>query len=101
MTAIPENKETFSSHIPALHILMAMGYEYLPPEACLAKRGKNSEVLLDENHETYDAHQKTREDFYEALTEYGMCLKVALSSRSFYEDAGFAEYDAIHIDPII
>ncbi len=25
---------------------MAMGYEYLPPEACLAKRSKNSEVLL-------------------------------------------------------
>ena len=49
--------------------------------------------LQDENHETYDAHQKIREDFYDALTEYGMCLKVALSSRSFYEDAGFAEKD--------
>lgn len=28
--------------------------------------------------------QKVREDFYQALTEFGLCLKIALSSRSFY-----------------
>jgi type I restriction enzyme R subunit len=32
-----------------------------------------------------------REDFYEALTEFGMCLKVALGTRSFFEDASFSE----------
>jgi type I restriction enzyme R subunit len=34
----------------------------------------------------FDVRQKVREDFYEALTAFGMCLKVALASRSFYED---------------
>lgn len=38
-----------------------------------------------------DPNQKTREDFYEALTSFGMCLKLALSSRSFFEDGAFDE----------
>lgn len=38
-----------------------------------------------------DANQKVREDFYDALTEFGMCLKLALSSRSFFEDGAFDE----------
>ncbi len=47
----------------------------------------------DEDGSTYDARQKVREDFYQALTEFGLCLKVALSSRSFYEDSSFNEKD--------
>src|SRR3546814_13157103 len=31
------------------------------------------------------------EDFYEALTAYGMCLKLALGSRSFFEDTSITE----------
>lgn len=38
-----------------------------------------------------DANQKVREDFYEALTAFGMCLKLALSSRAFFEDGAFSE----------
>ena len=38
-----------------------------------------------------DDHQKIREDFYDALTEFGMCLKLALSSRAFFEDGSFDE----------
>lgn len=38
-----------------------------------------------------DDNQKVREDFYEALTAFGMCLKLALSSRSFFEDGAFDE----------
>ncbi|MBO9444177.1 type I restriction endonuclease subunit R [Phaeobacter italicus] len=38
-----------------------------------------------------DLSQKIREDFYEALTEFGMCLKLALASRTFYEDSSFDE----------
>lgn len=38
-----------------------------------------------------DANQKLREDFYDALTEFGMCLKLALSSRTFFEDGAFDE----------
>lgn len=38
-----------------------------------------------------DDSQKIREDFYEALTEFGMCLQLALSSRAFFEDGAFNE----------
>lgn len=38
-----------------------------------------------------DANQKVREDFYDALTAFGMCLKLALSSRAFFEDGAFSE----------
>jgi len=41
--------------------------------------------------EAIDLNQKTREDFYEALTAFGMCLRVALGSRSFYEDPSITE----------
>lgn len=38
-----------------------------------------------------DHNQKVREDFYDALTEFGMCLKLALSSRTFFDDGAFNE----------
>lgn len=44
-----------------------------------------------EEGESFDIRQKVREDFYEALTAYGMCLKVALSSRDFFEDSSISE----------
>jgi len=43
-----------------------------------------------DGHE-YDERQKLRDDFYTALTEFGLCLQVALSSRSFFEDKSFSE----------
>lgn len=49
--------------------------------------------LSDQNETTaIDLNQKTREDFYAALTEFGMCLSVALGSRSFFEDASISEH---------
>lgn len=45
----------------------------------------------DEEGDEYDVHQKTREDFYEALTDFGLCLKIALSSRGFFEAPDFSE----------
>lgn len=47
----------------------------------------------DDEGTSIDKRQKVREDFYQALTEFGLCLKVALSSRSFYEDGSFSEQD--------
>lgn len=44
-----------------------------------------------EDGDLYDTRQKVREDFYQALTVFGLCLKVALASRSFYEDGAFDE----------
>jgi type I restriction enzyme, R subunit len=41
--------------------------------------------------EDYDERQKLRDDFYEALTKFGLCLQTALSSGSFFEDKSFSE----------
>lgn len=38
-----------------------------------------------------DIRQKVREDFYEALSDFGLCLKLALGSQSFFEDSGVSE----------
>lgn len=48
-------------------------------------------IEVDETGAAIDLRQKVREDFYEALTEFGMCLKVALGSRTFFEDASVSE----------
>ncbi|RUL63138.1 type I restriction endonuclease subunit R [Dyella dinghuensis] len=45
----------------------------------------------DEEGNEYDQRQKLRDDFYAALTEFGLCLQTALSSRSFFEDKSFSE----------
>ncbi len=45
----------------------------------------------DEVGESTDVHQKVREDFYEALTAFGMCLRTALATRSFFEDGAFSD----------
>lgn len=49
------------------------------------------DMFLGEDGVSYDHNQKVREDFYAALTEFGMCLKLALSSRTFFEDTAFDE----------
>ena len=41
--------------------------------------------------ESHDERQKLRDDFSEALTEFGLCLQTSLSSRSFFEDRSFSE----------
>lgn len=45
----------------------------------------------DEDGVDIDRRQQLREDFYEALTAFGMCLKLALSSQSFFEDRSFSD----------
>lgn len=39
---------------------------------------------------------KVREDFYDALTAFSSCLKIALQSATFYEDKSFSEEDRKH-----
>ncbi|MDQ7001099.1 MAG: HsdR family type I site-specific deoxyribonuclease, partial [Ghiorsea sp.] len=46
MYKLPKTQEQYSSHIPALHTLAALGYQYLSPDECLAKRGGTNTVLL-------------------------------------------------------
>ncbi len=47
----------------------------------------------DEMGELYDMRQKVRDDFYEAVKNFGFCLEIALGSASFYEDSSFTEED--------
>jgi len=50
----------------------------------------------EHNGEMVDIHLKVREDFYDSLSEFASCLKVALQSASFYEDKSFSEDDRRH-----
>ncbi|HDH0704729.1 type I restriction endonuclease subunit R [Klebsiella pneumoniae] len=52
--------------------------------------------IEEKNGELVDVHLKIREDFYEALTEFTSCLKVALQSATFFEDKSFSEDDRRH-----
>lgn len=49
------------------------------------------EYAEDADGHSYDRKQKVREDFYQALTDFGLCLKLALSSRSFFQDSSISE----------
>ncbi|WP_231554845.1 type I restriction endonuclease subunit R [Aeromonas allosaccharophila] len=52
--------------------------------------------MEDLDGELVDVNLKVREDFYEALTAFASCLKVALQSASFFEDSAFSEADRRH-----
>lgn len=43
-----------------------------------------------------DINAKVRDDFYEALSAFSSCLKVALQSASFFEDSQFSDQDRAH-----
>jgi len=46
-TTSPDTREEAASKLPALHVLMAMGWEYLSPADALALRGSERGVLLE------------------------------------------------------
>lgn len=52
--------------------------------------------IEERNGELVDVHLKVRDDFYEALTEFSSCLKVALQSATFFEDTSFSDLDRQH-----
>ncbi|HAW5596714.1 type I restriction endonuclease subunit R [Escherichia coli] len=52
--------------------------------------------IEERDGELVDVHLKVREDFYEALTAFASCLKVALQSATFFEDKSFSDEDRRH-----
>ncbi len=52
--------------------------------------------LQEQAGEMVDINLKIREDFYERLSTFSTCLKVALQSASFFEDKSFSEHDINH-----
>jgi type I restriction enzyme R subunit len=82
------NVSTEYKRLPALHdallALFAGVRNKADPE-------QYRQLLVPRFEGDIDANQKVREDFYEALTEFGLCLRTALASRSFFEDASVTE----------
>lgn len=52
--------------------------------------------IQEQDGELVDVHQKVRDDFYEALTEFASTLKIALQSATFFEDKSFSDSDREH-----
>lgn len=52
--------------------------------------------IQEQDGELVDIHQKVRDDFYEALTEFASTLKIALQSATFFEDKSFSDADRAH-----
>ncbi len=52
--------------------------------------------IEERDGELVDVHLKVREDYYEALTAFASCLKVALQSATFFEDKSFSDQDRRH-----
>lgn len=52
--------------------------------------------MQEQNGEMIDMNLKIRDDFYERLSAFAICLKVALQSASFYTDKSFSEADRLH-----
>ena len=48
------------------------------------------------NGELVDVNQERRDNFFEALTNFASCLKVALQSATFFEDTSFSDQDRKH-----
>ncbi|MFD0917241.1 type I restriction endonuclease subunit R [Pseudahrensia aquimaris] len=89
------NVSTEYKRLPALHDALWAVFKYVKNRS---DREQYRQILIPnlstgKDDQVVDLNQKVREDFYEALTEFGMCLKIALGSRSFYEDKSFSEAD--------
>lgn len=52
--------------------------------------------IQERDGELVDVNLKVREDFYDALSAFSSCLKVALQSATFFEDTSFTEADRKH-----
>lgn len=46
--------------------------------------------IQEQDGELVDVHQKVRDDFYEALTEFASTLKIALQSATFLKTKALA-----------
>ena len=46
MSTVPQTREQYSAHIPALHLLCNLGWNFLTTAQALVLRGSNREVLL-------------------------------------------------------
>lgn len=89
------NVDTEYKKLPRLHDRLLSFFEHidnrLDPEPY--RQVFMPKYEADEDGVEMDVRQALREDFYEAVTHFGMCLKTALSTQSFFDDKAFTEAD--------
>lgn len=87
------NVSTEYKRLPALHAALLAIFAKVENKGDREqyRRVLTPDLVEDEEGKSVDRNLKVREDFYSALTEFGMCLKLALSTRAFYEDRSFTE----------
>ena len=87
------NVSTEYKRLPLLHDLLWAIFKSVKNRADLEQYRQLliPNMKINDDGSSTDNHQKVREDFYEALTEFGLCLKIALGSRSFFEDKSISE----------
>ena len=89
------NVDTEYKKLPALHDKLWSFFSYIENKLDQEQYRQifMPKYEVDEDGVEMDTRQALREDFYEALTEFGMCLKTALSTQSFFQDKAFTEQD--------
>ncbi len=90
---LPADIATEYKRLPLLNQRLQRFFAYVKPPA---DREQYRQVLMPRYQPNkaggeIDTHQSLREDFYQALTRFGMCLKTALSSNQFYTDPAIGE----------
>jgi type I restriction enzyme R subunit len=93
LVGLVQNVSTEYKRLPALHDALWAIFRGVKNKADWEafRQVLIPQFATDETGESYDQRQKVREDFYDALTAFGMCVKLALSSRTFFEDGAFDE----------
>lgn len=89
------NVDTEYKKLPALHEKLWSFFTYIDNKL---DQEQYRQVFMpkyqtDPEGMEVDVRHALREDFYEAVTEFGMCLKTALSTQSFFDDKAFTEAD--------
>ncbi len=80
--------------LPALHKALWAIFDGVKNKSDLEQlRSVLMPRMTEENGQMVDANLKRRDDFYEALTKFATCLKVALQSLAFFQDSSVTEKD--------
>ncbi|GBR70807.1 type I/III endonuclease restriction R subunit [Acetobacter tropicalis NRIC 0312] len=80
--------------LPALHKALWVIFDGVKNRSDLQQlRAVLMPRMVEEHGQMVDVNLKRRDDFYEALTKFAACLKVALQSVAFFEDTSFTEKD--------
>lgn len=94
ITGLYSQMSTEYKRLPHLHDALWAIFKHVKNKADLEQL---RQVLVPKMHEVsgemIDSHLKIREDFYQALTDFSSCYKIAVQSATFFEDRSFSDAD--------